>query len=102
MVEARVMFRFLVEPLANGGVFREEKLKTLQSPGCWMVTQMVVEVCRNAKCLFDYASLWAAYVYTLPAGGCAFMFVHIFALGKVNAYIWCGMSVYAYECLYFG
>lgn len=29
------------------------------------------------------------------------MFVHIFALGKVSAYIWYEMSVYAYECLYF-
>lgn len=67
-----------------------------------MVTQMVVEARRNAKCLFDDASPWAAYVYTLSAGGCAFMFVHIFALDKVNAYVWCGMSVYVYECLFFG
>lgn len=30
----------------------------------------------------------------------ALMFVHIFALGKVNASIWGGVSVYAHEGLY--
>lgn len=42
------------------------------------------------------------YTHSPWVGVHSFMFVHIFALGKVNAYIWCGMSVYAYEGLYFG
>lgn len=68
-----------------------------------MVTQMLVEVGRNVGCLFDYvASLWAAYTHTLHVGGRALIFAHVFALDKVNPYVWCGMSVYAYECLYFG
>lgn len=74
--------------------------KKIQSPGCGMVTEMVVDVGRNADHLFDYvASLWAACVSTFHVGGCAFMFVNIFALGKVKAYVWCGVSVCAY---YFG
>lgn len=63
---------------------------------------MVAEVGGNAEYLSDcVASLWAACVHRLHMGGCAFVFVHGVALGKVNARIWCGMSVYAYECLHF-
>ena len=76
---------------------RKLKLKKLKSPGCWMVTQMAVGVGRNAECLCNYvSSWWPEFVYTLHVGGHAFMFVYISALSKVNAYVWCGMTVYAY------
>lgn len=55
LVESRVMHR-LLEKL---------KKKKSMSPGCWMATQMVVDVGRNAECLFDcVASLWAAYAHS--------------------------------------
>lgn len=38
----------------------------------------------------------------LRGGERAMMCKLVFALGKVNACIWCGMSVYAYQCLCFG
>lgn len=71
-MESRTMSGFLAEPLGKLCHYFQEKrnLKKIKSPGCRMVTQMIIEVSRKAECLFDYvASLWAAYVYALHVGG---------------------------------
>lgn len=94
MVESRATLRFLAEPLGKRRPHFQRREGRVHAAG-WPPR-------KNAECLFDYAaSLWAACGYTLPVGGCAFMFAHIFALGKVNACIRSGMNVYAYEWLYF-